>query len=117
MSLFRPGEAGYPLRDGQEGGHQDHQQGEAERVRAAEGRAGDCHHEAYRASERPLAVRCLREPEGGTNIPSETLETFITNAMLFSVPVPGAGAREWGRTVRLPRQEGPPHAQGSEKIF
>ena len=82
MSLFRPGEAGYPLRDGQEGGHQDHQQGEAERVRAAEGRAGDCHHEAHRASERPLAVRCLREPEGGqnisngTNIPSETLRKF-----------------------------------------
>ena len=72
MSLFRPGEAGYPLRDGQESGHQDHQQGEAERVRAAEGRAGDCHHEAHRASERPLAVRCLREPEGGQNISNGT---------------------------------------------
>ena len=45
------------------------------------------------------------------------MESCITNAMLFPVPVPGAGAREWGRTVRLPRQEGPPHAQGSEKIF
>ena len=63
MSIFRPGEAGYPLRDGQEGGHQDHQQGEAERVRAAKGGEGDRHHEADRAPERVVAVRRVREQE------------------------------------------------------
>ena len=53
MSLFRPGEAGYPLRDGQEGGHQDHQQGQAQRECPAEGREGDRHHEADRTQQCP----------------------------------------------------------------
>ena len=75
---FRSGQARNSLCDGEEGGHQDHQQGEAERVRAPEGREGDRHHEADRAPERPLAVRRLREPE---------------------VPLLGPGARQWRRAI------------------
>ena len=45
MSLFRPGEAGYPLRDGQEGGHQDHQQGQIDEFSAAKSGERDRNHE------------------------------------------------------------------------
>ena len=75
---FRFSKTWYSLCDGKKGGHQDHQQGEAERVRTPEGREGDRHHEADRAPERSFAIRRLREPE---------------------VPLPGPGARQWRRAV------------------
>lgn len=78
FSYFRFGKAWHSLRDREEGGHQDHQQGEAERVRTPESGEGDSHHEADRAPERPVPVRRLREPE---------------------VPLPGPGACQRWRAV------------------
>ena len=62
-SYFRFGKAWHSLRDREEGGHQDHQQGQVDGVGAAEGRAGDRHHEADRAPARPRPLRRLREQE------------------------------------------------------
>ena len=59
----RPRQAWDALRAGEEGGHQDHQQGQVDGVGAAEGRAGDRHHEADRAPPRPRTLRRLREQE------------------------------------------------------
>ena len=89
FSCFRFGQAWDSLCPGEEGGHQDHQQGEAERVSAAEGGEGDRHHEADRASERAVSVRCLREQK---------------------IFVPGAGACEWRRIIWLSGQEGETHS-------
>lgn len=79
--LSRSGEARHPLRAGQEGGHQDHQQGQADRVRAAEGGEGDRHHEAHRAPQRARAIRRLREQE----IPVSQMESTLVCISTYSV--------------------------------
>ena len=60
---FRLGQSWNSRGSGEEGGHQDHQQGEAVGVGAHQGGAGDRHHEAHRASSRSRTLRCLREQE------------------------------------------------------
>ena len=59
----RSGQGRHPRGAEQEGGHQDHQQGEAVGVGSNEGGARDRHHEADRAPARPRALRCLRKQE------------------------------------------------------
>ena len=53
---FRSGQAWNSLCDGEEGGHQDHQQGQAQRECPAEGREGDRHHEADRTQQCPQSL-------------------------------------------------------------
>ena len=69
---FRFGKARHSLCDGEKGGHQDHQQGQVDGVGAAEGRAGDRHHEADRAPPRPRTLRRLREQEVPVSTPEKS---------------------------------------------